>query len=213
MKDQINKYGSESGYLNTEGTYGATLGRNSGSNSPGKIKKKARFADDNDVIISSKKGGLPSKRRITGKKLSPSSLKQKAFSIGPSAYSEVLSQDSSAVMRNETPNYLKKPGPRRVGDHMVQYDRKPNKVDNVYLYDIKTKDPIIQRHYIEFAQRNLRLYKYLFNYYASKSTAKTKPIIGTFDTIAEQGKYINNQEVFRFLSDYNIQKTEFKNRN
>ena len=105
-------------------------------------------------------------------------------------------------MRNDTPNYLKKPGPRRVESAL-----------NVYLYDIQSKDPIIQQHYLEFVQKNLRLYKYLFNNYASKSTAKTKPIQATFDTIAEQGKYINNQEVFRFLNDYNIQKNEFKNRN
>ena len=41
--------------------------------------------------------------------MSPSSLKNKAFSIGGAAYSEVLSQgDSSVIMRNDTPGYLKR---------------------------------------------------------------------------------------------------------
>ena len=86
LKESINN----SGYLQTEAsTYGAPASSIGGRTSPGKKSpKKARFADDNDVIISTKKGGVPSKRRIAGKKiLSPSSLKNKERF----AYSEALS--------------------------------------------------------------------------------------------------------------------------
>ena len=43
----------------------------------------------------------------------------------------------------------------------------------------------------------MKLYKFIFSNYASKSTIKQKPIPSTFDTIGEQGKYMNNQEIFR----------------
>ena len=88
---------------------------------------------------------------------------------------------------------------------------KAPRVERTRLFDIMLEPEHTQQSYIDFVREYTKLYRGLFFNYAAKSNNKYRNEKDSFDNI--QSKYMNMQEVFKFLSDYKISYKEFQGKN
>lgn len=69
-----------------------------------------------------------------------------------------------------------------------------------------------QKQYLQWVKDKLKLYKAMFNKYASSKAEKSRVKHATFEALLDQKASMSLASVYQFLADFKISKAEFAKR-
>ena len=85
-----------------------------------------------------------------------------------------------------------------------------HKDEPINFYEIKSKSDQVQKDYVLVVKEKIKIYKSMFKKYANIGTGANH--VANFDDMLENANTMKLQQVFKFLSDFNITKEIFRNR-